>query len=831
MIWKDPNDRILVEAYAALLQKYCDICVTSCDFFYGGWNGPIADAPCSLLTVEPYCPDGKRCLALNSRHPLIITIAKYAAVHCYNSDETDNHITFSGCFGSDTTCHAANRRKKGSKHPALIPMIMGEAMISSASWPAPGLDLRSTTGISWNTSASLICGPHFVMVCPVPHLEVALVDGENRKGLAVYPQRIIGAGIKWEKGDRSKYEIGTKLQGEVWKLRDNALWDEWNYHVQNLKMGKLQPPPKLNKLNARKSCGFKIISYSPCLPILLLAQLIHRKKKKTEDTTNKMNLEPTLHVPRSKSMGAAASVLLSCDRLFCLTLFFGVPLIDRTNTLHGSLRTHSLTSARFILPTKEEVEAYQKSVPGDAHKALDMTMLNVAESLWDQVGGNKIMVAWSGGIDSTGVLVALLRTANNNAQRLMDQLVVILDDVSITENPHFYEKYILGKITVVQRNERSLSEIAEMYEQKRGIALLVTGELGDQIFGSAMCRIAFPQKPVEMSGKDEDLLMFAGKDYKSTIDVTLDQPWEEAMLKVLEEKGLLAGSGESWKRWIAPQLEQAPFPILSLYDLLWWLNFSCKWQDVSLRCLNDGGNYQPNDSMTGIIHHFYGDSRLQCWASIREFHDTKFEDLREWRTYKEPLKHFIHSFDKNREYYVGKEKVESLCFDLDDSKLQSRTHSGLVTTDECTFSHLVWGNGCLHDCSEEDISTISPNSFQVEDKDNSFLGRIMLQPWILKETRSTPPMMANSVTVNPWKPESNTSNPFDAVPAFVEDDERKERIYNPVTAITMHAKCAALLEPDFIKGKTVLDLGACLGSMLHWCLFHGALKTVGVSYS
>eukprot|EP00551_Chaetoceros_affinis_P004298 CAMPEP_0203666100 /NCGR_PEP_ID=MMETSP0090-20130426/3200_1 /ASSEMBLY_ACC=CAM_ASM_001088 /TAXON_ID=426623 /ORGANISM="Chaetoceros affinis, Strain CCMP159" /LENGTH=1400 /DNA_ID=CAMNT_0050529885 /DNA_START=59 /DNA_END=4261 /DNA_ORIENTATION=+ len=826
---------ILVEAYAALLQKhFVDVCVTSVVFYNGGWEGPINDTPCSLLTVEPYVPGGKRCLALNSRHPLIIAIAKHCAVHAHTqyTSNSRNSSSSSSCSGSN----AASSNGGSSITPAEIGMMMGEAMVTSASWPVPGLDLLSShEPLVWQGSPSVICGPHFGMISPVPHIEVE-IDEVNRQGLAIYPKRIIAAHAKQDKGDRTKFEIDKKVQGDLWKTRDYVLMDEWNRHLQNLKVKKAMPiipSLKNNRSDGRTRLEFQLVSYSPCLPMLLLAQLIHRKKNKKSKTNNDSAIHidsPMLYSPRSRSLSTATSVLLSCDRLFCLTIFFGVPLIDRTNTLHGALRTHAISTGNLALPSREDIEQYQKTVSNDAHLALDQTMLEVAESLWNRVGSQKIMVAWSGGIDSTAVLVALLRTAGGDScdsSQRRGQLLIILDDTSISENPLFYKKFIDSKLAIVWRNERTLSEIAQLYEKKQEIALLLTGELGDQLFGSSKCNIAFPKPEQEkfIAGNEEIVEV----ELTSTKDISLSQPWEDTMIHILEERGLLGGSAESWKSWILPQLEKAPFPIVSLYDLLWWLNFSCKWQDVTLRCLSDGGSYQPKGSMTGIIHHFYGDMRLQCWASIPHFHEKKFKDLKDWQSYKEPLKHFIYSFDENREYYSGKEKVGSLCFDLENSKLIKRNHCGIVTFDGHTGHQLRWGSSCLRDCTSYDFSLLWPPELEEEEEnDRCFPALFLFEPWILKETRSVPPMMEKCITVNPWIDERNKINPFDAVPAFAEDDERKERIYNPVTAKTLHAKCAALLEPSMLSGKSVLDLGACLGSMVHYCLYFGARKAVAV---
>ena len=51
---------------------------------------------------------------------------------------------------------------------------------------------------------------------------------------------------------------------------------------------------------------------------------------------------------------------------------------------------------------------------------------------------------------------------------------------------------------------------------------------------------------------------------------------------------------------------------------------------------------------------------------------------------------------------------------------------------------------------------------------------------------------------------------FDSGPGaeFAKEDERQRRSFNPVTAATLVGKCACLLPPDLVRGRSVLDLGA-----------------------
>jgi len=830
---------LLVRAYASLLQQYCEIVVTPCDFYFAGRFGPAtADekyAPCSLMTIEPFCPGGLRRLVLNSRHSLIIELATKAA-----SSNSNPQL----------------------RHDALQ---MGAAMIWTASWPS-GMDVTCGS-VQWQMAKGLICGPHWNMIGPVPHdIVVAGMQGArdatttnltSTTALAIWPRRIYSIKLVQDKGDVTN--ISNKIvtvNGDTWIRRDELLWNEWREMLllKHTKVrrpwGSSSPSRASRSLTAHHhnppavAAELKLATYAPCLPILALAQFLQRGRSCSTDT-NSINTnggdvknndgdDDTSHhrltASRATSLSTAASVLLSCDRLFCLSVFFGVPLMDRTDTLCGALRVQRVVEST---PTRQEVETYMQEVApatNNVHDALEQAMMQRAETLWNQATAERfILVCWSGGIDSTALLVCLLRTTmgTTGVANRRGRLSVILDDESIRENPTFYKVHIDKQIPIVRRNHHTLSELAKKYENK---AILVTGELGDQLFGSDRCKVAFLDDDASsshLSPEEERLLKMTGV-LDEPLDVSLDDPWEDTLLPLLDGRGLLFGGRTEWKAWIAPQLAKAPFPIVTLHDMLWWLNFSCKWQNVSLRCLHDGGGYLPTQEgdkmMTGAITHFYDDRQLECWACVPAFHKRKFGDLHEWCTYKEPLKLIIHSYHPDDDYYRTKTKVGSLCFELEEVQ-RDRVESvvGLVLNSKGGLSELFWGVACMRECQPDDLRSFVNGSSQKR------LGLdMLLEPWILNETSSKPAMAQKVIHVNPWLTDDDKVSPFVAAPQFAEEDERQRRHRNPVTAVTLDGKCSCLLPPDLIRGKSVLDLGACLGAMCHWSLYHGAKRVVGV---
>lgn len=69
---------------------------------------------------------------------------------------------------------------------------------------------------------------------------------------------------------------------------------------------------------------------------------------------------------------------------------------------------------------------------------------------------------------------------------------------------------------------------------------------------------------------------------------------------------------------------------------------------------------------------------------------------------------------------------------------------------------------------------------------------------------------------------------FANAPEFISRDNRTMRSFNTITMEQMTKRHRALFPDELVKGKTVLDLGCCLGATGYWCLSAGASKFVGV---
>ncbi|MEZ5825134.1 MAG: hypothetical protein R3C97_10450 [Geminicoccaceae bacterium] len=289
-----------------------------------------------------------------------------------------------------------------------------------------------------------------------------------------------------------------------------------------------------------------------------------------------------------------------------LARFFHSGLIDRTGTLDAGF------PCAILHPLPEA---------GRCRADLATLCERRARSLLDEAGrlDRDIELFWSGGIDSTAALTALLRVAEDDRER--QRIEVRYAPCSIAEYPLFFEQFIDGRL----RHAPIERSIGEAMDSGR---LIVTGELGDQIFGSMLAR------PHVESG-------------------AAFRPWREALPDILR-KELGKAHAEKVITYVEPQVEKAPCALDNLFDLLWWMNFSLKWQVVDLRLAVSCGSRAKE--VHAATRHFFADRAFEEWAVDNR-------DLciaGHWASYKWPLKAFVRDFTGDEDYFANKLKEPSL---------------------------------------------------------------------------------------------------------------------------------------------------------------------------
>jgi hypothetical protein len=285
-------------------------------------------------------------------------------------------------------------------------------------------------------------------------------------------------------------------------------------------------------------------------------------------------------------------------------LFFGATLIDRTQSLDTGIDFSILDKVPHKLIS---------------NKSFDQICNERANEIINSTNG-KIKILWSGGIDSTVALISLINKLTIIDK--IDRLDILLSNESIIEYPTFFEDVIKGKL----KYELIKTTIFDHIQSKETI---ITGEHGDQLFGSD--KLKYPIMTGDAFRPYEDILEFI---------ISRKLGTDKFTNHIID--------------FIEPVIKQSPITIVTLYDYLWWLNFSLKWQTVSMRLIY--GLERTHADLETNVFHFFKSNDFQIWSLLN--HSSKIKS--EWNSYKFIAKEFIYEFHKDDFYLRNKEKEQSL---------------------------------------------------------------------------------------------------------------------------------------------------------------------------
>jgi hypothetical protein len=277
-------------------------------------------------------------------------------------------------------------------------------------------------------------------------------------------------------------------------------------------------------------------------------------------------------------------------------------IVDRTRTLNFPFN-------EYLIDKNCIDEAYRQNSKEASVSFFDAAVDRANELLdTDQ----PLYVLWSGGIDSTAILVSFLYT-----NRPLTNVTVILNYSSVTEYKLFYEKFIklIFKILVTEEAMLLMS-----LGSLNGI--VVSGEQADQLVGSPLSTFIMQRMP-EGSLAAEcnfDNFNILGK-----------------------AKGMNDQSIRCWYDLYSSTFDKAPRPIKTMFDLAWWHGFNFKWQKGSVVM------YLRIDKSINV-QTFYSGLPFQHWSIHYQ------PDL---TNIKSEIKDFVYNFTNDTVYYKTKIKHPS----------------------------------------------------------------------------------------------------------------------------------------------------------------------------
>lgn len=239
--------------------------------------------------------------------------------------------------------------------------------------------------------------------------------------------------------------------------------------------------------------------------------------------------------------------------------------------------------------------------------------------------GKPIVILYSGGIDSTAVVISFLLATQDTSN-----IIIALNTASIQENPNFYYNHIRGKFKLLP-SERTLDLLTGDY-------IMVGGEFNDQLFGSDIMSEYQKVYPVE----------------------ELFQPYSQSnIVPFFESVGLTNKEANIWFGLLDNHMRtNGRCEIKQVKDFFWWLNFSFKWQSVYFRIISRTARRDLINSefLDLYYHQFFNTDDFQRWSMMNP--DKKI--VKDWRGYKITAKEFILEYTKDQEYFANKVKMGSL---------------------------------------------------------------------------------------------------------------------------------------------------------------------------
>lgn len=286
-------------------------------------------------------------------------------------------------------------------------------------------------------------------------------------------------------------------------------------------------------------------------------------------------------------------------------------IVDRSNTVKWPVNVS--------IPESAQLPEYVKFT-----KSLNQICQETARSLLDRAKktGKKLALLYSGGIDSSLMLISFLKIAS--ASELKQDIVVLLNNYSIQENPELYYNYILKQCTI---------ESSYSYTNYLGNLhyIVVSAEGNDQLQGSSLFleKAGFNFKQI-LAPPDTDLFVSI---FNKTINSSADSE------KIINLFNKIAS--------------KAPVSLETAFEYYWWIMFVIKWQCVITRILaNTTIAKRDNLKLYNNYVTFYQTKEHQLWSMNNA--DKRIQST--WQSYKYHCKEIIFDFDKNADYFKHKTK-------------------------------------------------------------------------------------------------------------------------------------------------------------------------------
>jgi hypothetical protein len=211
-------------------------------------------------------------------------------------------------------------------------------------------------------------------------------------------------------------------------------------------------------------------------------------------------------------------------------------------------------------------------------------------------------IYWSGGIDSTLVLISFFKHLGPT------NFSVVCSSASIAENTYLYENFIKPNCVVYDSTQELPTDGTH-----------ITGDCGDTVW--ATLDAGFWGNPI--------------------VRPYIYEPWQTWFNKKTQDQDFLNFSSEFFQR--------SGKDIVTLFDARWWYYLICKSQSKAVYKTAGSFNGFPNLNLV----HFFENKFMDSWSWHNSHNMIRGMD---WLSYKWPAKDLIYQFDSNSDYRDNKTK-------------------------------------------------------------------------------------------------------------------------------------------------------------------------------
>jgi asparagine synthetase B (glutamine-hydrolysing) len=288
------------------------------------------------------------------------------------------------------------------------------------------------------------------------------------------------------------------------------------------------------------------------------------------------------------------------------------------NIQHNLNRTHFLIdrSETVRLPFLTYVDKkYQFPINDIGQSSFLDVCLQSIENLKKE--NKTVYILWSGGIDSTMILVLFLM-ANYNK----DQIVVVCNSDSISEYYWFWKNHIKDKFQLM-----ATEKLMQFSRFNIVDGIIISGEPNDGFFGGFMANRLldhFPPSFLHLHASRDNIL-------KTTKILQLDHQSENCFYDLMMTTAT-----------------NSPRKIETIFDFYWWHGYNFMWMH-NIEKLKARMHPETDQRL------FFADNLLQSWA-IKNLEPLKYQ-----HSYKKDYQtNIIYDYTKDRNYFDNKIKYESM---------------------------------------------------------------------------------------------------------------------------------------------------------------------------